>query len=112
LNAGDCVAKGDLQFEMFAPLIGSSSADLVRALQTGDQRITDSAHWKLGGHGMSDAPSLSRTEARAVGDIDGAEMGRRRDARSAGLVHGHRRGPRFETSDDLAMMLGHPGASA
>jgi Cu(I)/Ag(I) efflux system membrane fusion protein len=52
---GDTVAKGDLLFEMFSPLIGSASAELVRALQAGDQRIIEGARWKLHSHGMSDA---------------------------------------------------------
>ena len=51
---GDPVRKGDLLFEMFSPLIGSSSAELIRALEAGDRRIVDGARGKLRSHGMSD----------------------------------------------------------
>jgi len=51
---GDQVAKGDLLFEMFSPAIGSSSADLIRAIEAGDQRIVDLARSSLRSQGMSD----------------------------------------------------------
>lgn len=62
---GDPVRKGDILFEMFSPLIGSSSAELVRAIQAGDQRIVDGARGKLRSHGMSDA-QIARVEANGV----------------------------------------------
>ncbi|MDT8328824.1 MAG: efflux RND transporter periplasmic adaptor subunit, partial [Roseovarius sp.] len=51
---GDQVAKGDLLFEMFSPAIGSSSADLIRAIDAGDPRIVDLARSSLRSQGMSD----------------------------------------------------------
>ena len=51
---GDQVRKGDLLFEMFSPLIGSSSADLVRALEAGETRIIDAGRNALRSQGMSD----------------------------------------------------------
>ncbi|EEB83356.1 efflux transporter, RND family, MFP subunit [Roseobacter sp. GAI101] len=51
---GDRVRKGDVLFEMFSQVIGSSSGDLVRALQAGDRRIIDAARGKLQSLGMSD----------------------------------------------------------
>ena len=51
---GDRVGKGDVLFEMFSQVIGSSSGDLVRALQAGDRRIIDAARGKLQSLGMSD----------------------------------------------------------
>jgi Cu(I)/Ag(I) efflux system membrane fusion protein len=59
---GDPVKQGDLLFEMFSPLIGSSSAELVRAVEEGDQRIVEAARGKLRSHGMSDA-QIARIEA-------------------------------------------------
>lgn len=50
---GDLVRKGDILFEMFSPLIGSASADLVRAIEAGDPRIIAAARSKLQSHGMS-----------------------------------------------------------
>ncbi len=52
---GDPVRKGDILFEMFSPLIGSASADLVRAIEAGDPGIVAAARSKLQSHGMSDA---------------------------------------------------------
>lgn len=51
---GDRVAKGDVLFEMFSPVFGSSSADLIRAIEAGDQRIIDLARSSLRSQGVSD----------------------------------------------------------
>lgn len=51
---GDLVRKGDVLFEMFSPLIGASSSELVRAIDACDQRIIEGARGKLRSHGMSD----------------------------------------------------------
>lgn len=51
---GDQVAEGDVVFEMFSPAIGSSSADLIRAIEAGDQRIVALARSSLRSQGMSD----------------------------------------------------------
>jgi Cu(I)/Ag(I) efflux system membrane fusion protein len=59
---GDAVRKGDILFEMFSPLIGASSAELVRAIEAGDPRIVDAARGKLRSHGMSD-DQIARVEA-------------------------------------------------
>ena len=58
---GDPVRKGDVLFEMFSQVIGSSSFDLLRAIDAGDQRIIDAARGKLRSHGMSDA-QITRIE--------------------------------------------------
>jgi Cu(I)/Ag(I) efflux system membrane fusion protein len=63
---GDRVVKGDVLFEMFSPLIGSASAELVRALQSGEQRIVEGARWKLRSHGMSDAQIAEVEEKREL----------------------------------------------
>ena len=60
---GDPVRKGDILFEMFSPVIGSSSGDLVRAVEAGDPRIVEAARSKLRSHGMSD-DQIARIEAR------------------------------------------------
>ncbi|MEH6645342.1 efflux RND transporter periplasmic adaptor subunit [Sulfitobacter sp.] len=60
---GDPVRKGDVLFEMFSQIIGSSSGDLLRAIEAGDQRIIDAARGKLHSHGMSDA-QIARIEER------------------------------------------------
>ena len=60
---GDRVQKGDILFEMFSPLIGSASGDLVRAVEDGDPRILEAARSKLRSHGMSD-DQIARVEAR------------------------------------------------
>jgi Cu(I)/Ag(I) efflux system membrane fusion protein len=59
---GDPVREGDVLFEMFSPLIGASSAELVRAIDAGDQRIIEGARGKLRSHGMSDA-QIAQIEA-------------------------------------------------
>ncbi len=59
---GDPVRKGDVLFEMFSPLIGASSAELVRAIDAGDARIIEGARGKLRSHGMSDE-QIARIEA-------------------------------------------------
>jgi len=51
---GDQVAEGDVLFEMFSPAIGSSSADFIRAIEAGDQRIVDLARNNLRSQGVSD----------------------------------------------------------
>ncbi|WP_138934263.1 efflux RND transporter periplasmic adaptor subunit [Roseovarius arcticus] len=51
---GDPVKEGDILFEMFSPTIGSSSSDLVRAIEAGDKRIIDAARNALLSQGMSD----------------------------------------------------------
>ncbi|KIN72730.1 efflux RND transporter periplasmic adaptor subunit [Sulfitobacter guttiformis] len=58
---GDPVRKGDVLFEMFSQVIGSSSFDLLRAIEAGDKRIIDAARGKLRSHGMSDA-QIARIE--------------------------------------------------
>lgn len=58
---GDPVRKGDILFEMFSPLIGASSGDLIRAVEAGDARILEAARSKLRSHGMSDA-QIARIE--------------------------------------------------
>ena len=60
---GDRVRKGDLLFEMFSPLIGSSSAELVRALEAGNPQIVTAARSKLRSQGMSDT-QIAEVEAR------------------------------------------------
>ena len=47
---------------MFSPLIGASSAELVRAIDAGDQRIVEGARGKLRSHGMSE-DQIARIEA-------------------------------------------------
>jgi Cu(I)/Ag(I) efflux system membrane fusion protein len=59
---GDPVRKGDILFEMFSPVIGSSSGDLVRAIEAGDPRIIEAARNKLRSHGVSD-DQIVRIEA-------------------------------------------------
>lgn len=59
---GDPVRKGDILFEMFSPVIGSSSGDLVRAIEAGDSRIIEAARNKLRSHGVSD-DQIVRIEA-------------------------------------------------
>ncbi|AHD03344.1 hypothetical protein METH_21205 (plasmid) [Leisingera methylohalidivorans DSM 14336] len=53
LAVGDRVSKAELLFEMFSQEIGSSSADFVRAIEAGDQRIVDVAKRKLSSLGVS-----------------------------------------------------------
>jgi membrane fusion protein, copper/silver efflux system len=59
---GDLVRKGDILFEMFSPLIGSASGDLVRAVEDGNPRILEAARSNLRSHGMSDE-QIARIEA-------------------------------------------------
>jgi Cu(I)/Ag(I) efflux system membrane fusion protein len=59
---GDRVRMGDILFEMFSPLIGSASGDLIRAVEDGDLRILEAARSKLRSHGMSD-DQIARIEA-------------------------------------------------
>ncbi|SEL04236.1 membrane fusion protein, Cu(I)/Ag(I) efflux system [Roseovarius nanhaiticus] len=59
---GDPVKKGDVLFEMFSQTIGSSSSDLVRALEAGNPRIISAARNALRSQGMSDA-QIKRIEA-------------------------------------------------
>jgi len=67
---GDQVAKGDVLFEMFSPVIGSSSSDLIRALEAGNPRIIDGARNALRSQGMSDGQiaqiEKSRKQARNI----------------------------------------------
>lgn len=51
---GDTVARGDIMFEMFSPVIGSASAEHIRSLEVGNQRIIEISRNKLRSHGMSD----------------------------------------------------------
>ncbi|WP_343032657.1 efflux RND transporter periplasmic adaptor subunit [Tritonibacter litoralis] len=51
---GDIVAKGDVMFEMFSPLIGAASAEHIRSLEEGNQLITEISRNKLRSHGVSD----------------------------------------------------------
>ncbi|MBY6059012.1 efflux RND transporter periplasmic adaptor subunit [Leisingera daeponensis] len=53
IAVGDRVSKGELLFEMFSQKFGSSSADLVRAIEAGDQRIVEVAKRKLRNQGVS-----------------------------------------------------------
>lgn len=62
---GDPVRKGDILFEMFSPVIGASSGDLVRAVEAGDPRILEAARSKLRSLGMSD-DQIFRVEAEGV----------------------------------------------
>ncbi len=59
---GDPVNKGDVLFEMFSQTIGSSSSDLVRALEAGNPRIIDAARNALRSQGMSTG-QIARIEA-------------------------------------------------
>jgi Cu(I)/Ag(I) efflux system membrane fusion protein len=59
---GDRVLKGDILFEMFSQIIGSSSGDLIRAVEAGDRRIVEAARSKLSSLGMSDE-QIARVEA-------------------------------------------------
>lgn len=59
---GDPVRKGDVLFEMFSQAIGSSSSDLVRAVEAGDARILSAARGNLRSLGMS-ADQIERIEA-------------------------------------------------
>ena len=59
---GDPVRKGDVLFEMFSQAIGSSSSDLVRAVEAGDARILNAARGNLRSLGMS-ADQIARIEA-------------------------------------------------
>ena len=59
---GDPVEEGDILFEMFSPTIGSSSSDLVRAIEAGDKRIVEAARNALRSQGMSDQ-QITRIEA-------------------------------------------------
>lgn len=65
---GDRVREGDILFEMFSTVIGSASAEHIRALEEGDQRIVEISRNKLRSHGMSDRQiediEASRTIAR------------------------------------------------
>ena len=51
---GDTVAEGDVLFEMFSPVIGSASAEHIRSLEEGNQRIIEISRNKLRSHGVSD----------------------------------------------------------
>lgn len=51
---GDRVAEGDVLFEMFSPVIGSATADHIRALESDDRRLINASRNKLRSHGMSD----------------------------------------------------------
>jgi len=59
---GDPVRNGDVLFEMFSQAIGSSTSDLVRAVEAGDARILDAARGNLRSLGMSD-DQIARIEA-------------------------------------------------
>ncbi|MFK7869966.1 MAG: efflux RND transporter periplasmic adaptor subunit [Roseobacter sp.] len=62
---GDPVQAGDVLFEMFSPLIGSATGDLLRAVEAGNPRILEAARSKLRSHGMSD-DQIARTEESGV----------------------------------------------
>lgn len=51
---GDRVNKGDILFEMFSTVIGSASAEHIRALDGDDQRIIEISRNRLRSQGMSD----------------------------------------------------------
>ena len=59
---GDKVRKDDLLFEMFSQAIGSSSSDLVRAVEAGDKRILNASRGNLRSLGMS-VDQIARIEA-------------------------------------------------
>ena len=65
---GDRVNEGDILFEMFSTVIGSASAELIRALEKSDQRLVELSRNNLRSHGMSDRQieeiEVSRTAAR------------------------------------------------
>ncbi|MFX0543847.1 efflux RND transporter periplasmic adaptor subunit [Roseovarius sp. S1116L3] len=63
---GDPVTKGDVLFEMFSPVIGSSSSDLIRALEAGNSRIIDAARNALRSQGMSDRQITQIEESRTL----------------------------------------------
>lgn len=65
---GDRVQEGDVLFEMFSTVIGSASAEHVRTLDEGDQRLLEISRNKLRSHGMTDRQieeiEATRTAAR------------------------------------------------
>ncbi|WP_281969017.1 efflux RND transporter periplasmic adaptor subunit [Roseovarius nanhaiticus] len=63
---GDPVEEGDVLFEMFSPVIGSSSSDLIRALEAGNPRIIDAARNALRSQGMSDGQITRIEESGAL----------------------------------------------
>ena len=79
---GDRVAKGDLLFSMFSPEIGSASAEHIRALEEGNQRIIGISRNRLRSVGMADRQieeiESTRVTARALSVYapqDGIVMG-------------------------------------
>lgn len=52
---GDTVTEGDIMFEMFSPQIGLASAEYIRALEAGNQRIIDISRSNLRSQGVSAA---------------------------------------------------------
>lgn len=67
-SVGDRVTAGDILFEMFAPVIGSASAEHVRTLELDQPRMIEVSRNKLRSHGMSDQQiaeiEATRTPAR------------------------------------------------
>jgi len=65
---GDRVEQGDVLFEMFSTVIGSASAEHVRTMDEGNQRLLEISRNKLRSHGMSDRQieeiEATRTSAR------------------------------------------------
>ena len=65
---GDLVLEGDILFEMFSTVIGSASAEHVRTMDEGNQRLLEISRNKLRSHGMSDRQieeiEATRTAAR------------------------------------------------
>ena len=51
---GDSVREGDLLFEMFSPDIGTATAEHIRALQDGNQRLVDISRSRLRSVGITD----------------------------------------------------------
>jgi len=63
---GDTVAEGDVLFEMFSPVIGSASAEHIRSLEEGNQRIIEISRNKLRSHGVSDQQIQEIEETREM----------------------------------------------
>jgi Cu(I)/Ag(I) efflux system membrane fusion protein len=63
---GDRVTQGDIMFEMFSPVIGSASAEHIRSLEEGNERIIEISRNKLRSHGMSDRQIEEMEASRAM----------------------------------------------
>jgi Cu(I)/Ag(I) efflux system membrane fusion protein len=63
---GGRVTQGDIMFEMFSPVIGSASAEHIRSLEEGNERIIEISRNKLRSHGMSDRQIEEMEASRAM----------------------------------------------